>query len=150
MTPPIADISSEEPLTNSITYSVNNPQTIADYPTNYTRVDWDLGTVNEVHNNTWTNNRYRFGPTINWHTRFTNGSLITWDDEIAIDEYVDFRIEIPYNSLGGQIPAGVYLMGQYFNMSALANSEGEFNMQGNSPNFWMVYYSIIDSRWLLY
>lgn len=151
MTPPAADISAEEPLTNSIIYSTNNLQTIADYPTNYTRVDWDLGTVNDVYNNTWTNNHYRFGPTINWHTRnATDSSLISWQDEIAINEYVDFRIEIPYNALGGQIPAGVYLMGQYFNMSALANSEGEFNMQGNSPNFWMVYYSITETRWLLY
>jgi hypothetical protein len=151
MTPPVANVSTEEPLTNPYSYTRNNPQTLADYPENYTRVDWDLGTVNEENNHTWNSNHYRFGPTINWHTRnTTDSSLITWDDEIAIDEYVDFRVEIPYNSLGGQTPTGVYLMGQYFNMSALANSEGQFQMSGNSPNFWMVYYDIVGDRWLTY
>ncbi|TFH02121.1 MAG: hypothetical protein E4H14_17905, partial [Candidatus Thorarchaeota archaeon] len=151
MTPPVADISAEESLTNPISYNMHNPRTIADYPVNYTRVDWDLGTVNDEHNNTWSNNRYRFGPTINWHTRNTTDStLIGWADEIAIDEYVDFRIEIPYNALGGQTPAGVYLMGQYFNMSVLAGSEGEFNMEGNQPNMWMVYYNITGDFWMSY
>ncbi|MHA2152069.1 MAG: hypothetical protein ACXAAQ_08815, partial [Candidatus Thorarchaeota archaeon] len=151
MTPPVVDISTEEPITNPVSYSLYNPRTLADYPENYTRVDWDLGTINEENNHTWNSNHYRFGPTINWHTRnVTDSSLITWEDEIDIDEYVDFRVEIPYNALGGQTPAGVYLMGQYFNMSALANSEGEFNMKGNQPNMWMVYYSITYSRWLLF
>jgi hypothetical protein len=151
MTPPIVDLSTEEPLTNPVSYSRYNPYTVADYPENYTRVDWDLGTLNEENNHTWNSNRYRFGPTINWHTRnTTDSSLIGWADEIAIDEYVDFIVEIPYTALQGQTPTGVYLMAQYFNMSAMANSEGEFRMSGNSPNFWMVYYDIVGDRWLDY
>ncbi|MFW9892107.1 MAG: hypothetical protein ACFFFO_07895 [Candidatus Thorarchaeota archaeon] len=151
MTPPVANISTEAPLTNPVSYAKSNPRILADYPENYTRVDWDLGTVNHENSNTWTSNHYRFGPTINWHTRNTTDfTLITWADEIAIDEYVDFRIEIPFSALGGQTPAGVYLMGQYFNMSALANSEGEFRGIENSPIMWMVYYDIDGDRWLTY
>ncbi|MFW9958016.1 MAG: hypothetical protein ACFFCT_08095 [Candidatus Odinarchaeota archaeon] len=151
VTPLVVNISSEEFLTNSITYSKNSPWSFADYPEDYTRVGWDLGTLNDERNQTWGSNRYRFGPTVNWHTRnTTDSSLIRWEDEITIDEFVDFRIEIPFTALGGQTPSGVYLMGQYFNMSALANSEGEFQMSGNSPNMWMVYYHIPESRWLLY
>jgi len=150
MTPPVADIAAEESLTNPVYYSRYNPQTIADYPVNYTQVDWDLGTVNEEHNQTWNSNHYRFGPTINWHTRYTNGTFLGWQDEIAIDEYVDFIVEIPFSALGGQTPAGVYLMGGYFNMSALANTEGEFRMEGNDPNMWMVYYNITGDTWLSY
>ena len=71
MTPPVADLSTEEPLTNPVSYSRYNPYTVADYPDNYTRVDWDLGTLNEENNHTWNSNRYRFGPTVNWHTRNT-------------------------------------------------------------------------------
>ncbi|MFW9795458.1 MAG: hypothetical protein ACFFE2_00360 [Candidatus Thorarchaeota archaeon] len=151
MTPPIADISTEESLTAPISYSRYNPYSIADYPENYTRVDWDLGTVNEENTHNWSSSHYRFGPTINWHTRNTTDStLITWNDEIAINEYVDFRIEIPYSSLGGQTPFGVYLMGQYFNMSALANSEGQFYMSGNSPIMFMVWYNISGGNWLTF
>ena len=150
MTPPVADISAEEPLSNTINYAVNNPQTIADYPSDYTQVDWDLGTVNEEHNQTWSSDHYQFGPTINWHTRYTNGSLLGWQDEIAINEYVDFRLEIPYSALTGTTPAGLYLMGSYFNMSALAESEGEFNGGGNGPILWMVWYNITGNSWLTY
>jgi hypothetical protein len=151
MTPPVANISAEESLSNSINKTMNNPWLLADYPDNYTRVGWDLGTINDERNQTWNSNHYRFGPTINWHTsNITDSSLIGWSDEIAINEYVDFIIEIPYSSLGGQTPSGVYLMGQYFNMSALANSEGEFHMEGNQPNMWMVYYNITGNSWLFY
>ncbi len=151
MTPPVANLSTDESITQPVSYSVRNPRTLADYPTDFTRVDWDLGTVNNYDPFEWNSSHYRFGPTVNWHTRnTTDSSLITWNDEIAIDEYVDFRIEIPFSSLGGQTPAGVYLMGQYFNMSALANSEGEFRTSDNSPNMWMVYYEIARDRWLYY
>lgn len=150
MTPPVADISTEGPISNTVNYSVNNTPTIADYPSNYTQVDWDLGTVNEEHNQTWTSNHYTFGPTINWHTRWPNGTFLGWQDEIGYDEDIVFRIEIPFSALGGQTPAGVYLMGGYFNMSALANSEGDFHMEGNSPNMWMVYYNITGNNWLSY
>ncbi len=149
MTPPVADISAEEPLSNTVSYGMYDPQTTADYPINYTEVDWDLGTVNEEFENTWSSNHYRFGPTINWHTRNTTDStLIRWEDEIGIGEYVDFRVEIPYNALGGQTPAGVYLSGQYYNMSQM--KEGDFYQESNSPITWMVYYSIVHDRWLLY
>jgi len=151
MTPPVADISAEEPLTNPNSFTLHNPQTIADYPVNYTQVDWNLGTVNNEHNNTWSDNHYRYGPTINWHTRnATDSSLIGWQDAIAIDEYVDFIVEIPYSALGGQTPVGLYLMGQYFNMSALSGSEGEFYNQPNQPNMWMVYYNITGDFWMFY
>jgi len=107
--------------------------------------------VNNNWTDTWSSNHYRFGPTINWHTRnTTDDSLITWTDEIAIDEYVDFKVEIPYSALGGQTPTGMYLMGQYFNMSAMGESEGEFQMTGNSPIMWMAYYNITGDDWMLY
>jgi len=150
MTPPAADISLEESLTNSIRYSANDSKTIADYPMNYTKVDWDLGTVTDEYNHTWTSDHYQFGPTINWHTRYTNGSLLVWDDGIAVDQYVDFRLEIPYSALTGTTPMGLYIMGSYFNMSALAESEGEFHDSGPRPIMWMVWYNITDSRWLTY
>ncbi|MFW9851216.1 MAG: hypothetical protein ACFFF4_18970, partial [Candidatus Thorarchaeota archaeon] len=134
MTPPAANLSAEESNTNPVTISRYSPRIYADYPENYTKVDWDLGTVNDVNNHTWSDSHYRFGPTINWHTRNTSDStLIKWNDEIAINEDVDFKVEIPYSALGGLTPYGVYLMGQYFNMSALANSEGNFQWTGNSP-----------------
>ncbi|NHI90082.1 MAG: hypothetical protein EAX87_11215, partial [Candidatus Thorarchaeota archaeon] len=151
MTPPAILASTEESMENSYPTLEENPLMLADYPDNYTRVDWDLGTESDTWIDTWSSDRYRFGPTVNWHTRnTTDSSLIKWSDEIAIDEYVDFRVEIPYNALGGQTPTGVYLAGQYFNMSALANSEGDFQMKGNSPIMWMVYYHIPDSQWMLY
>ena len=150
MTPPVADISAEESLTNPITYSKYNPQTIADYPENYTQIDWDLGTVNEEHSNTWSSNHYRFGPTINWHTRYPNGTWLGWQDEIAVDQDVDFKIEIPFSALGGQIPAGLYLMGSYFNMSELANSDGDFYRPPSSPIAWVAYYNITGDVWWYY
>ena len=145
MTPPVADISTGEPIFNTVNNSVINPYTVSDYPQNYTKVDWDLGTVNEEHNHTWTEDHYQFGPTINWHTRYTNQTFLGWQDEIAVDEYVDFRLEIPKSSLVGTNPMGLYLMGSYFNMSALADSDGEFHGGNMGPIMWMVWYNITGS-----
>ena len=71
MTPPVVNLSTEDSIIKPDSYTLNNPRTVADYPSDYTRVDWDLGTVNEENNHTWNSNHYRFGPTINWHTRNT-------------------------------------------------------------------------------
>ena len=47
MTPPIADIKADESFTNPTSYAKYNPRTIADYPVNYTQVDWTLGCFRE-------------------------------------------------------------------------------------------------------
>ncbi|MGY5858558.1 MAG: hypothetical protein RTU63_04250 [Candidatus Thorarchaeota archaeon] len=150
MTPPVAEISPGESIIESISYTMNNSRTLADYPENFTQVEWDLGTVSEQHNNTWTSNHYRFGPTINWHTRFPNGSWLGWQDEIAINQDADFIIEIPYSSLGGQTPAGLYIMGSYFNMSALQESEGKFDRGPMSSIAWIAWYNITGDFWWFY
>ncbi|MHA2179720.1 MAG: hypothetical protein ACXAAK_15365, partial [Candidatus Thorarchaeota archaeon] len=149
MTPPAINITNEEslPTVNSISYrQVGAP---ADYPNDFTRVEWDQQTVNEVRNHTWESSHYRFGPTINWHSRHTNNTLIRWNETIALDDWVNFIIEVPKNSISSQ-PFGFMIQGSYFNMSDIG-PEGEMQTTGGMGQlFWMAFYDIPQSKWHFY
>jgi len=149
MTPPAITITTEgsSPDANSVSYrQVGIP---ADYPTDFTRVEWDQQIVNEVRNNTWESSHYRFGPTINWHSRHENNSLIRWNETIALDEWVNFFIEVPKDAISTQ-PFGFMISGSYFNMSDIG-PEGEMQQTGGMGQFfWMAFYDIPQRKWHFY
>ncbi len=149
MTPPAITITTERssPDANSVSYrQVGIP---ADYPTDFTRVEWDQQTVNEVRNHTWESSNYRFGPTINWHTRNTTGSLIPWNQTIGLGDWVNFWIEVPKTAISGQVPFGLMIQGSYFNMSDIG-PEGEMRQEGMGQLFWMAFYDIPQNKWHFY
>lgn len=93
---------------------------LADYPLNYTKVSWNQQIINDQREEQWNSSRYRFGPTLNWHTRnaLTN-EIIPWDQEIPIDTWFDFILEVPKTALGGQVPRAMIIMGNYYNLSEM-------------------------------
>lgn len=119
---------------------------IADYPDNYTEVSWDRQIVNEEGNQTWQSSHYKFGPTLNWHTRnATTGEIIAWDAEIPLNQWFDFVVEIPKTALSGQIPRAIAISGSYFNLSQMQDGEMQ-DLDQSSITLFAIYY-VTEAKW---
>ena len=128
---------------------VRNGATPADYPDNYTEVSWDRSTVNEIQQNDWNSSHYKFGPLIFWETvNATTEEVIPWDQEIPLNSWIDFVVEIPYSALSGQEPHAVGFTGQYFNLSEM--NDGQMTQQDNHPIMMIGIYYVTWNRWEIY
>ena len=122
---------------------------IADYPNDYTEVSWDQQVVNDEGNETWESSRYRFGPTVNWHTRNdTTGEIIDWDKMIPINQWFDIVIEIPKTALSGDVPRAIAISGSYYNLSQM--QDGEMKDVDQSPITMLAIYYVIENQWEMY
>jgi hypothetical protein len=127
----------------------NPPGTLADYPYNFTQVTWDQASVNEYRVDEWNSSRYRFGPAVNWHTRnATDNMVIDWDQEIPLNAWADFIVEVPYNALGGVVPRAVAIQGSYYNLSEM--KDGEMQHEDNNPISVLGIYYVPEDRWEVY
>ena len=128
---------------------VRNGATPADYPDNYTQVSWDRATLNEYQTNDWNSTHYRYGPTIFWETRnASTQEVIPWIQEIPLNSWIDFVVEIPYTSLSGQVPHAVGFTGQYFNLSEM--EDGDMRQEDNHPIMMIGIYYVTWDRWEIY
>jgi len=144
---PLSDDSEE--LLQSNPRVINQKYSLADYPSNFTQVSWDQATVNEYRVDEWNSSRYRFGPAVNWHTRHaSNNSIIDWDEEIPLDYWVDFIVEVPYNALGGVVPRAVAIQGSYYNLSEM--KDGEMQQEGPHPISLFGIYYVPENKWEVY
>ncbi|MBN2229103.1 MAG: hypothetical protein JW779_05875 [Candidatus Thorarchaeota archaeon] len=143
------------PISNSQENSVlpdmqrgNQQNVLTDYPINYTEVSWDQQTINEQREEQWNSSRYRFGPKINWHTRNASTNEITdWAQEIPLNTWFDFILEIPYTALSGQVPYAIALMGNYYNLSEM--EDGEMHNDFHPYALFAIYY-VLEDRFEIY
>ncbi|UCE11042.1 MAG: hypothetical protein JSW61_03670 [Candidatus Thorarchaeota archaeon] len=95
-------------------------QVPADYPENYTHVQWEQGYRNEAFNESVDWSEWMFGPSITWKVRnSTTKDPILIDDTIEIDGWADYRLKIPKSALSGSLPYAVAFAGQFVNISTL-------------------------------
>ncbi|RDE16261.1 MAG: hypothetical protein C4K48_01880, partial [Candidatus Thorarchaeota archaeon] len=147
--PTVPAENSGEDLVFSNSHATKPQGTIADYPFNFTRVTWDQQIINEQREEEWNSTGYRFGPTVNWHTRnATNSAIIAWDQEIPLGSWVDFIVEIPYTALSGQVPFAVAIMGSYYNLSRMV--DGKVSSSDENPIGVMALYYVSENKWEIY
>ena len=121
----------------------------AEYPDNYTEVSWDQSTLNDIQSNEWNSSHYRFGPTIFWETvNASTEEVIPWDQEIPLNSWIDFVVEIPYSALSGRVPHAVGFTGQYFNLSEM--EDGQMSQRDNQPIMMIGIYYVTWDRWEMY
>jgi len=147
---PILPTITDSHIVTLMNSNVAKPQMMpADYPFNFTEVSWDQATVNEYREHQWNSTRYRFGPSVNWHTRnATSNEIIAWDEEIPLNSWFDFIIEIPKTALGSQVPHAVAIQGSYFNLSEM--EDGEMNQEGPHPISLLAMYYVPEDKWEIY
>ena len=93
----------------------------AAYPDNYTRVEWDQGTISEEWEDSFSWSNWQFGPTVTWSIRnTTTQELTTIQDEIAIDGWSDFNVKIPKSAIQGNTLEYVALLGDFMNISQMS------------------------------
>ncbi|TFG33544.1 hypothetical protein EU527_08010 [Candidatus Thorarchaeota archaeon] len=130
-------------------HQIGQPNSVtADYPMDYTEVSWNQQIINEQREEQWNSSRYRFGPTLNWHTRnASTGEIIDWNQEIPIDTWFDFILEVPKTALSEQIPHAILLMGTYYNLSEMV--DGEMNVDFHPYALAVIYY-VPEDRFEIY
>ncbi len=119
----------------------------ADYPQNYTRVDWEQGVNSEAWTDTFSSSYWQFGPRITWTIRnATTDQLIEKNDTVAINGWANYILKIPKTAVGGQVPYAVAFSGMYLNLS-------EMWMPGGSDTAtteFIGFYEIPTARWQIY
>ncbi|MHA2002722.1 MAG: hypothetical protein ACW960_01340, partial [Candidatus Thorarchaeota archaeon] len=123
---------------------------ISDYPDNYTRVEWDQGTMNEQWVDSWNNSHFQYGPTVTYQTRnATTNALIVWNDTIDLNGWVNLIMKVPKTALSYEIPFAVLFQATYYNFSVLG-PEGRITQAGTTPITGMGMYFVNESRWDYY
>ncbi|MHA2142619.1 MAG: hypothetical protein ACXADD_14100 [Candidatus Thorarchaeota archaeon] len=122
----------------------------SDYPDNYTRVEWDQGTMNEQWVDSWNRSHYEFGPTVTYQTRnATTNALIVWNETIDLNGWVNLIMKVPKTALSYEIPFAVLFQATYYNFSVLG-PEGRITQAGTTPITGMGMYFVNESRWDYY
>ncbi|MHA2135338.1 MAG: hypothetical protein ACW99J_15875, partial [Candidatus Thorarchaeota archaeon] len=94
--------------------------TPADFPDNFTRVQWEQGNRTEAFNESSSWSEWMFGPSITWNIRnSTTSEPILIDDTIAIGGWADYILKIPRSALKGAVPFGVAFVGSFVNITTL-------------------------------
>lgn len=125
----------------------SRPFVRSEHPYNYTRVEWDQGTVNEQFIDSWRQRYYQFGPVLTWELRnVSTGTVIPWDEGIPLDEWVNLRIKVPLSALAGATPFGIVFQSVYYDMSKLG-PEGQMTSEGSTPIAALGMYVISEDRW---
>ncbi|MGY5875663.1 MAG: hypothetical protein RTU30_07950, partial [Candidatus Thorarchaeota archaeon] len=152
LTIPTVPLASTEVADGSVRNPVNyGPESLAipaDYPNDYTHVQWEQGTNTEQFDDSHSWSNWMFGPTITWSVRnATTDNLITVNDKIGLDDWANYILKVPKEALSGKLPYIISFMGTYFNLTDVAH--GAFEPQPFETAF-IALYVVPENRWEIY
>ncbi|MHA2462322.1 MAG: hypothetical protein ACXAEJ_13885, partial [Candidatus Thorarchaeota archaeon] len=155
-----ADLAATSEITESVINKdlteINPPQsghTLADYPENYTEVEWEQGVRSEGWTDQWNHSDWEYGPTITWNTRnATDNALISMTDVIDLDGWFNFYLDVPKSTINSDVPWAIAIQGSWFNASNLdTNKPGQDGPGDMSSEVNFLGIIVLDTgRWEIY
>jgi hypothetical protein len=149
--PSIHEIDEQHPFVQETDKLIENQEIDlalpANYPDNYTRVEWEHVTENRNWSESWSESQWEYAPIIKWYTK--NGTKFhRWNDTIDIGGWFDFIVEVPHSSIGSHEPYAIVFQSILLNITELAKTGGEPSKE-NTTGF-MGVYVFSEDRWMVY